>query len=129
MSNHTLDGVAIPSGCLWTDEFDWQPAVGSSAWSCTGALIVDVAVKKAGRPITLTGTDDMGWIDRATIAALYALAAAPAIPRTLTIADGRSFSVMFRPGESPISAERVGWHPAPPDTWPYKAVTIRLMEI
>lgn len=126
---HMLDGVTIPAECLWKDEFDWQPATGASTWSCTGALIVDLAAKKAGRPITLTGADDMGWMQRADVSALYALAADPATPRLLTLADGRSFTVIFRPGEAPVSADRVGWHPAPPSEWPYKAVTIRLMEI
>jgi len=41
----------------WTDEYSWSPVVQATAPSTTGALLVDVGVLQAGRPITLEGVD------------------------------------------------------------------------
>lgn len=69
----------------WVDEFDWSPVVQATAPSTTGALLVDVGVLQAGRPITLQGTDTQAWLTRALCATLQAWAALPAITLTLTL--------------------------------------------
>ena len=61
----------------WSDEFDWSPVEQATAYSTTGALLVDVAVKQAGQPITLEGTDTNAWISRALCSTLQAWAALP----------------------------------------------------
>ena len=61
----------------WSDEFDWSPVEQATAYSTTGALLVDVAVKQAGQPITLEGTDTNAWISRALCSTLKAWAALP----------------------------------------------------
>ena len=127
--SHTLGEIEIPAELLWEDEFDWSPSVGAVEWGLTGAAIIDVAAKQTGRPITLTGDSDRGWIARSVVEALYALASNPGAARVLTLADGRSFNVVFSPTEKPITATRVGYNPAPSADWYYKAVTLRLMEI
>lgn len=126
---HTLGGIEIPAELFWEDEFDWSPSVGAVEWGLTGAAIIDVAAKQSGRPITLSGDADRGWIARSVVEALYALASNPGTPRVLTLADGRSFDVVFSPAEKPITATRLGYNAVPSSDWFYKAVTLRLMEI
>ena len=91
-----LGGVVLPTDLEWTDEHLWSPVARSSdEYFLTGALLVEVSLKLAGRPITLSGGTDR-WISTTTLAALQALNADPLWQGTLTLADSRSFTVMFR---------------------------------
>ena len=48
--------LALSDRLAWTDEFGWSPVEQSTEYSTTGALLVHVATKLAGRPITLNAT-------------------------------------------------------------------------
>lgn len=78
----------------WTDEYDWSPVEQSSEYSTEGALLVDEALKLAGRPITLEGIDTAAWISRALCDTLQAWACLPGIELTLTL-RGAIHQVMF----------------------------------
>ena len=78
----------------WTDEFDWSPVEQATTYSTTGALLVDVAVRQAGRPITLVGTDTRAWISRELCASLQAWAALPSAQLELVL-RGQSYDVIF----------------------------------
>lgn len=95
MRYHTLGAVQIPEDVWWTDEFAWRAVEQSSTRSLTGARIVQLGTKTKGRPITLTSNERGGWVPRSTVLALRALADAPGITYTLTLADGRAFQVQF----------------------------------
>ncbi len=95
MRNHTLATVAIPADVWWSDEFAWTPVAQATSRSLTGARIVQVGLKVKGRPITLTSSERGGWVPRSTVLALQALAAVPGATYTLTLADGRAFTVAF----------------------------------
>lgn len=123
---HTLDTVQIPRSMVWVDEHDWTPVEKSIDYSITGALLVDVGVKQAGRPITLQAENDSGWIRRDVLHALHALAAVPGGQYEFTHADGRSFAVEF--ASSPITAVPLGRPELPADSNPYIA-TVRLIEV
>ncbi|WP_243419145.1 hypothetical protein [Paracidovorax citrulli] len=68
----------ISDRLVWTDEYSWSPVDQATAYSTTGALLVDVAVKQAGRPITLVGTETIACIQRALCDTLQAWASLPA---------------------------------------------------
>ena len=72
-------GVALPlpDDLLWADEHAWSPAVASTSYLITGALLIQSATRQAGRPITLVGAPDMAWVTRATVEQLRAWAAIP----------------------------------------------------
>lgn len=127
-THHTLDTVQIPRGMVWADEFDWHEVQSEAEYSLTGALLIDAAVRQAGRTITLQGIESAGWITRATLQALYALAQAPDATYTLTLADTRTFTVRFAPGSAPITATPVARPELPPSHHPYVA-TVRLIEV
>ena len=127
-------GVALtlPDDLLWTDEHAWTPAVASMSYLVTGALLVQSAVRQAGRPITLAGAIDMAWVTRATVAALYEWAVVPLGVSSgrfeLTLADSRVFTVAFRHGETPVEAEPVAGFPARSDDDFYR-LTLRFLEL
>lgn len=78
----------------WQDEFSWSPVDQATGYSTTGALLVDVALKQAGRPITLMGSETAAWITRALCETLQAWAELPGIQLTLVL-RGRARQVMF----------------------------------
>ena len=124
---HTLGLIQIPRGMVWVDEFAWQPVEKSAEYSITGALLIDSGVRLAGRTITLQADTDAGWITRATLFALQALAATPEGVHTLTLADTRTFTVQFAPGEC-LTATPIARPELPPSHHPYVA-TVRLIEV
>jgi hypothetical protein len=124
---HTLGALQIPRGMVWVDEFAWQPVEKSTEYSITGALLIDSGVRLAGRTITLQADTDAGWITRATLLSLQALAATPEGVHTLTLADGRTFTVQFAPGEC-LTAAPIARPELPASAHPYVA-TVRLIEV
>ncbi len=127
MAEHLLHTVALPDDLLWTDEFSWVSVVRATEYSCTGALIVDTAQRLAGRPITLEGTDEHGWITRATLDAVRTLASSLPGAFVLALADGRSFNVTFAP-EDPVQARQL-YPLADPGPADWYVCTIKLIEI
>ena len=126
-THHTLQLIPLPRGMVWVDEHDWVATQQSTEYSITGALLVDAATRLAGRPITLQGEADAGWIRRDVLAQVRALADAPGATYTLTLADDRSFTVMFAP-DQPVSARPIARPELPTASHPY-AATVRLIEV
>ena len=125
----TLGGVTLPGDLRWTDEFAWSPVARSQDYSLTGALILQEAVKLAGRPITLEARNENAgyiWLARAQVAAVQALADTPGWSGTLTLMDGRSFTVAFR--DEGLRADPV-WHIAPHEDADAYTLTLQLQTV
>ena len=90
----------------WVDEFAWSPVEQATAYSTTGALLVDVAVKQAGQPITLEGTDTNAWITRALCSTLKAWAALPGAQFDLVLRS-ETHQVIFDHGKGGFSAQPI----------------------
>jgi hypothetical protein len=124
--------LLLPDDLLWSDEHAWTPAVASTSYLITGALLIQSATRQAGRPITLVGAPDMAWVTRATVDQLRAWAASPVSDITghftLTFTDGRAFTVAFRHMETAIEAEPVLGIPARTSTDFYR-LTLRFLEL
>jgi hypothetical protein len=99
-----LDDLTLPEDLLWMDEFDWTPVEQSQSYSITGALIIETGTKQAGRPITLSGGQDFGVIDRAALKLLSAKLSTNS-PMVLTLNDQRVFNVIFNHTKNPIEAK------------------------
>ncbi len=127
MAGHFLNGIELPRGMLWVDEFNWSAVEKTIERSITGAQVIDAAARVAGRPITLEAVEDQGWIRRATLLAVRALADAPGGEYLLKLADGREFTVQFA-AEDPIEAQPVSRPELPESTHPYVA-TLRLITV
>lgn len=124
--------VLLPDDLLWIDEHAWSPAVASTSYLITGALLIQSALRQAGRPITLMGAPDMAWVTRATVEQLRAWAAVPVSAASgrfaLTFADGRVFTVAFRHDDTPIESEPVLGIPAR-SSGDFYRLTLRFLEI
>ena len=90
----------------WTDEFDWSPVDQDTGYSTRGALLVDVALKLAGQPITLDGADTNAWISRALCSTLLAWAALPGIELALVL-RGTTHQVLFDHAQGGFSARPI----------------------
>ena len=124
--------LLLPNDLLWSDEHAWTPATSSVSYLITGALLVQSAVKQAGRPMTLTGAQDMAWVTRSCVETLYEWAAAPLGADSgrfeLTLFDARIFTVAFRHAEGAIEAEPVTGFTARSNDDFYR-ITLKLMQI
>lgn len=127
MAGHFLKDIQLPRGMLWVDEFAWSAVNKSVERSITGAQVIDVVERIAGRPITLQAVQDQGWIRRDVLQSVLALANDPAGEYLLRLADGRDFVVQFS-GDDPVSAEPLSRPELPPDSHPYIA-TLRFITV
>lgn len=123
----TLDTLSLPPDLAWTDEFaDWA-VTQSARRTLDGGLVLYEQRLLAGRPITLQSQEDAGWVTRAVVQQLYALADQPGQSWTLTI-RGQAFRVAFRRtgGTPALEADEVVTlaYPAPDH---YYRITLRLI--
>lgn len=122
----TLGGLELPPYLQWQDEFDWSPVEQATEYSTTGALLIDLAVKLTGRPITLMGTDNLGWITRAKLLQLKALAESP--QEMELDYHSRTFTVRFRyDNGTPVTADKIIQRIPPRDTDLYYRLNIKLI--
>ncbi len=84
----------LPDQLVWTDEFTWSPVEQATEPGTTGALLVHVGARSAGRPIELDGVETRAWITRTLCSTLAAWAALPGIELTLVL-RGVSRKVIF----------------------------------
>lgn len=89
MPNLTLtcngNTLALPADLLWADEYDWHPVQQQKTYTTTGALVLEVGTRQAGRPVTLQGSDTSAWLSRAACDTLRAWAALAAPAMTLAL--------------------------------------------
>jgi len=90
MGNLTIDAVLLHSRMAWVDEFEESTILSTIKYALDGTLIVQYGARKGGVPMTLRG----GQHSRATIIALHDLQKLMKTC-TLTMQDGRIFSVLF----------------------------------
>lgn len=100
-----LDGVELPIGLRWIDEFDWSPVIQSVEYGLTGSIIIQEAVKQNWQPVTLKGGMSFSPITRADLISLAAQIDAATATMTLTLNDNTELEVYpVRETASPIKA-------------------------
>ena len=127
MAGHFLNGIELPRGMLWVDEFNWSAVEKSVERSITGAQVIDSAPRVEGRLITLQAVEDQGWIRRDVLLAVLGLANESGGEYLLRLADGREYQVQFA-ADDPIKAEPLRRPELPPNDYPYVA-TLRLITV
>lgn len=128
-----LQAVVLSDDLEWSDEMLWSPVAQQVEVTTGGSVLVEESAQLAGRPITLqSGTDgDKYWglATRTTVEALRALADVTHVnPMTLTLADGREFSVRWRHGENALEA-RPWKHIVPAEPDDLYLITLRLFKV
>lgn len=94
--------LELPKDLQWVDEFAWSALSQSTERSITGAYIIDMQTRTAGRPITLEGKENTAWLQRSAAKTLKAWVDAPGQVYTLTH-NGTAYQVMFDHGTDEIS--------------------------
>ena len=121
--------VTIHPDMYWKDESDWNPVEQSVQRSLTGALIVSVATRTVGRPITLQAEDEASaWMTLANLFQLRIWADTPGQQMQLTI-SGTVRDVIFRHHEGPAIEAVPVTHYAEMDSTDFYRITLRFMEI
>lgn len=121
--------ATLPEDLLWSDETQWSPVLQSAEHTLTGALIVSVAQRLAGRPITLQPPDESAaWMSRAVLEQLLTWAAIPGQQMVLGM-RAVNRTVMWRHQDAPaLSAEPVV-HFSDVDAADFYLTTLRLIQI
>lgn len=86
----SLGNLTLPHDPVWVNEFDWTEVEQRIDYSLARSLIVQVSVKRAGRPIRL----NCHWLTRAQVLELVALADVAGAEYTLTLHQG-TYTVLF----------------------------------
>ena len=120
--------VTLPIDLLWTDEFSWPAVEQRTQYSITGALLVEAAVRQAGRTITLSGGPSWGWISRATLVTLQTWTELPGQQFALVVRGEAARTVMFDQSQQPIEAQPVIDYSDPDNADDY-VVTLRFIEV
>ena len=92
----TLGAFTLPDGLRWDDEFSWSETAQNVGYLVSGAALVEESQKLSGRPVTLVGGRRWAWMQRVDVEALHAALTAPGAQFTLTLHDGRQFTVIPR---------------------------------
>lgn len=117
--------LTLPADLTWPDEFAWTPVESTSRYSAAGSLLISRGVRQAGRPITLQGGANWGWMPRSTALTLLAWAAQPGAALSLSYRS-ITYAVKFAPLANPLEITPVVDYSDPLSADNYFA-TIRLI--
>ena len=124
----TLDTIGLP-GLVWLDEFGWTGVVSEVAPAINGTVIVQEAALSGGRPVTLQGDAETGWLQRSDLQALQATAAVPEATYGLSY-NGNNYTVRWRHEDGQVIAATpiVGRENAAAGDY-YHQVTLKLITV
>ncbi len=123
-----LDGIALPTGLVWLDEFTIEPVAQNVRRTLDGGLVVFYAGLRSGMSITLQSETDAGWLTRAQVEALAVRAVSPGGVYPLLIRD-QSYQVMFRHHDPPAFEAKPLIARLNPDASDYYLATLKLMTV
>ena len=124
----TLDGIELPTGLLWSDEFASTRVTQTVRRTLDGSVVVFYGEMRAGLPITLESEPDAGWMTRSQVEALALRAASPGGVYTLTLRN-QTLSVMVRHHDAPAFDARPLVPLAIPQPGDFYLATLKLMTV
>lgn len=123
-----LDGIALPMGLLWSDEFAAGSVAQTTRRTLDGSLVVFYSALRAGLPITLESQADAGWLQRHQVEAIALRATSPGGVYPLTL-RGQTRAVMFRHHDAPAFEAKPVLALAMPQAGDYYLATLKLMTV
>lgn len=124
----TLDGINLPAGLLWPDEFSAARVAQSVRRTLDGSVVVFYGEMRAGLPITLESEPDAGWLTRTQVEAIALRAVSPGGVYTLVL-RGQSWQVMFRHQDAPAFVANALVPMANPQPGDFYLATLKLMTV
>lgn len=125
----TLDGITLPDGLVWADEFDWTAVAQKTATTITGALLVQEGEYLAGRPITLKGSEESCWAPRSVIEQLYAMTLTADRVMTLDLGGTLKSVIWLRGSAPPVEAVQLLPVSRPLTDALYVLLALRFLEV
>ena len=120
----TLAGIKLPEA-IWDDEFAYTPVDQNVRYTLGGKPIIETAVRKSGRPITLR----CQWVSLVNLRQLESLRDQANTVMDLLLSDDRSFAVAFRHTDNPpLDVVPIVERPSY-DDGDYFDVTIKLIQV
>ena len=120
----TLAGINLPEA-VWEDEFGYSPIDQNVRYTLGGKPVIETAVRKSGRPITLR----CQWIPLPGLRQLELLRDQPNTVMDLVLSDGRSFATSIRHTDNPpFDVVPIVERPVYDDN-DYFDVTIKLIQV
>lgn len=121
--------VELHPDLYWSDESAWKPVEQTVQRTITGALILQVAGRTGGRPITLQPEDESSaWVTRSVVDQLGNWAEVPGRTLVLTL-RGTSRNVVFRHQDGNVLEAVPVVHFSDVQQADWYRLTVRLMEI
>lgn len=124
----TLDGITLPAGLLWTDEFAMPRVAQNMRRTLDGSMVVFYGEMRDGLPITLESEVDSGWFTRTQIEAIALRAASPGGVYALTLRN-QTWSVMFRHQDAPAFEAKPLVSKTNPQPGDFYLATLKLMTV
>ncbi len=125
---YTLNTTALP-GLVLKNDVSPGAIRATATETLSGRTVVWEEPRNGGTIIDLVGGSDFGWLTRADLAALSALASVVGAKYTLTYPDATTKQVRFRNEDAPaIEASPLVARPNQAATDYYNNVIIKLME-
>jgi hypothetical protein len=124
----TLDGVVLPAGLYWSDEFAVTRVAQNVRRTLDGSVVVFYGEIRAGVPITLESEPDAGWLTRAQVEAIALRAASPGAVFPLQL-RGQLWTVMFRHQDAPAFEAKPVIPLANPQAGDFYLATLKLMTV
>lgn len=90
----TLNGVTLSGSMQWTDRHAYAPVAQEVLVTLGGNPVVFSKSLQGNRPITLVAQQDTGWITKAMLDSIIAMASVPGAVYTLDV-HGEINNVMF----------------------------------
>lgn len=119
--------LTLDPDLYWPDEHSWQPVEQTMQRTVTGAIVVSIGERLAGRPITLQPDENCAWMPKSLLDQLKAWAAVPGREMTLTL-RGVAYQVMFRHQDGAIEATPIVQY-NDVDAADWYLITLRFMEV
>lgn len=123
-----LDGIALPAGLVWSDEYAASPVVQTMRRTLDGSIVVFYGALRMGLPITLESEPDAGWLTRFQVEALAIRAASPGAVYSLAL-RGETRRVMFRHQDAPAFEAKPVVAVAYPRSGDFYLATLKLMTV
>ena len=124
----TLDGLVLPTGLRWSDEFASVSVAQTVRRTLDGSVVVFYSAVRTGLPITLESEPDAGWLTRAQVEAVALRAASPGGVYTLQL-RGQTFPVLFRHQDAPAFEAKPLVNLAEPRSSDFYLATLKLMTV
>lgn len=123
-----FDGIDLPAGLVWSDEFSSAPVSQNVRRTLDGSMVVFFGTQRQGLSITLESLPDQGWLTRAQVASVKQRADSPGGVYLLTL-RGQSLPVMFRHHEAPAFEATPLIPLANPGAGDFYLATLKLMTV